>query len=441
MDKKETMLIKVDPKANNNKFYHVILHENGHVEKRWGRVGSAGSSAKEQSGEKGYERLIREKKKKGYKETEVLSTTPRSASTEELSLAANHSLIKGTRNAELESLIENLVNNNRHDIIEQSGGEITLDDDGKVKTPLGYITLDNIKEARKILSQMEKKDTSDLLSDYLTLVPQKVPYKRGWDDEFFTKYTSFSAQSDFLDKLQDSYEWAETELKAKKEEKTEDTDVSKYDSFFRFQIELLDDHHQKDEIFSHVQRYYEESKNSRHHSSNFKLSKVFLLHDESKEAEFQRLSDAYGNVRELWHGTSASNVLSILKSGLYAAKGNQISHGNMYAGNIPMTYLSDQSSKSLNYSSGFWNRRDGSTNKCYMFLTDTVMGNEFRPHEEGFTHHDSSIGKKAVKSTDKNGRSYNSISVKGGTVGVINNEMLIWNPDQIRLKYLCEFIM
>lgn len=448
MTEKETMLIKVNPKANNNKFYHVSLHKDGRVDKRWGRVGSKGTTSTENTGVKGYDRIIKQKKAKGYKETEVITdtvSTSVSSSRQEVSKAAHHALIKGKRSHELDSLIENLVNNNRHEILQQSGGKITLDDSGKVKTPLGYITINNIEEARRILRSIEKKKAYtnvDYLSDYLTLVPQKVPHRRGWYEEFFTKQTTVIEQMNFLDKLQDSYEWAETELEAKKSEALQSQvseDASKYDSLFRLQVELLDSYPNKDQVFSHVETFFEKKKSSYHQSSTFKLNKIFLLHDESKEAEFSALGKELGNIRELWHGTSAANVLSIMKSGLYAAKGKQISNGNMYAGSIPMTYLSDQSSKSLNYSSGFWNRGDTVHNTCYMFLTDTVMGNEFRPNREGITGYDPNIGKYALTRKDKNGRSYNSISVKGGTVGVRNNEMLIWNPDQIKLKYLCEF--
>ena len=42
---KETMLIKVSLKDNNNKFYRVVLYENGDLSTHWGRVGSKGSGS------------------------------------------------------------------------------------------------------------------------------------------------------------------------------------------------------------------------------------------------------------------------------------------------------------------------------------------------------------------------------------------------------------
>ena len=34
---------------------------------------------------------------------------------------------------------------------------------------------------------------------------------------------------------------------------------------------------------------------------------------------------------------------------------------------------------------------------------------------------------------------YNSIFVHGGTAGVLNNEMIVWNTDQVKLKALVIF--
>lgn len=437
----EKMLIKVDPKSNNNKFYHVILHDDETVEKRWGRVGNTGSTSKERTGKRGFTRIVEQKKRKGYKETQILSTSATAATinTQEVKKAAQVSLIKGTRSATLDNLIDTLVSNNRHEILQRSGGKITLDDSGQIRTPLGYITMESIREARTLLERIEKNNAytnSQYLSDYLTLVPQKVPFRSGWHEKFFETYTSIPKQMNFLDQLEDSFKWANTELEAQQNKESEDSDTSKYDSLFRLQLQMLDD----ERVFSHVNDYFEREKNSKHQSYKFKLNQVFTLFDETKEDDFNSLKDSYGNVRELWHGTSSSNVLSILRGGLFLPQRSQVANGDMFGSSAGGSiYLSNQSTKSLNYSSGFWGGQGFSHDTCYMFLTDTVMGNEFRPDLEGFTQYDRRIGHYARTRKDKDGNPYNSLSVKGGTCGVRNNEMIIWNPDQVKLKFLCEF--
>lgn len=62
-----------------------------------------------------------------------------------------------------------------------------------------------------------------------------------------------------------------------------------------------------------------------------------------------------------------------------------------------------------------------------MLLADVVMGHELRPTSR------TGLGSKMAS-----GR-YQSISVRGGTCGVINNEMVVQDPAQVRPRYLCVF--
>src|SRR5207237_10291665 len=68
---------------------------------------------------------------------------------------------------------------------------------------------------------------------------------------------------------------------------------------------------------------------------------------------FERRGRRIGNVMELWHGTRAGNLLSILKSG-FVVPPPSAPHvtGRMFGDGI---YFSDQSTKSLNYAHGHSN--------------------------------------------------------------------------------------
>jgi poly [ADP-ribose] polymerase len=74
-----------------------------------------------------------------------------------------------------------------------------------------------------------------------------------------------------------------------------------------------------------------------------------------------------------------------------------------------------------------------------MLLADVAMGWEFQPNRRGLTRFDSAALNAAHHGSDDKGRKYNSISVKGGTCGVLNNEMIVWNTNQVNVRYLCEF--
>ena len=89
-------------------------------------------------------------------------------------------------------MISKLVMANKHQIEGISGGQIQVDDQGLIKTALGMVTAQSIKDAREILTKIKlglSKTTSpnlDLLTSYLQLIPQKVPRKRGWGGAHFS---------------------------------------------------------------------------------------------------------------------------------------------------------------------------------------------------------------------------------------------------------------
>jgi poly [ADP-ribose] polymerase len=433
----ETMLIYVDSVNNNNKFYHVTLDENDVVTKRWGRVGSDGAVSTEHTGYAGYERAIRAKEKKGYKKTQVNAThvtTSTALNNMSLESVAQKHLSVDPTNTFIAKLISRLVAANKHQIMEKSGGQIKISDDGIVRTALGIVNQGTINEARILLNRLMQAHTNmSLLSDlerYLTLIPQDVGRRRGWHEDFL-KAENLNKQSDFLNQLESSVQWYNQTLAAAQVDANKDEAEKDHSDLFRMRLGYLD---KSDPRYKHIEKAYLKSRNLRHTSSNLKLVNVYTVEDKGNEEAFQKAVTELGNVKELWHGTSVANILSILTKGLFIPKsgggdGIQIA-GRMFGDAL---YFSPQSSKSLNYSTGFWHGSRQNSN-CFMFFNDIVMGNEFRP-----THWDYTQQNKAYKGTDSAGKRYNSISVKGGTCRVLNDEIMVWNTDQINLKYLCEF--
>jgi poly [ADP-ribose] polymerase len=85
-------------------------------------------------------------------------------------------------------------------------------------------------------------------------------------------------------------------------------------------------------------------------------------------------------------------------------------------------YFSDQSTKSLNYSFGWWDGRR--EENCFMFLCDVAMGREFVP-----------VGPNARLPVP----GFDSTFAKAGKSGVLNNEMIVYKTCQIAPRYLVEF--
>lgn len=418
MVKKYAMLLMNNAEGNNNKFYELKLNDDDSVVIRYGRVGATGTTENKGYGEDIFDKVANSKRKKGYKDVDILTSQSTNAPTiSNVSELAKRDIIKN--NPVLENLIDKLAKINRHQLLGASGGNIDIVD-GQVKTPLGLVTLESIGKAKNKLLNLNEFVTNNkldneyvnTLQDYLTLVPQKIPSKKGWHENFFTDFTNFQNQNALLEQI-------ETSIKNYQPVNKIATDgVSQ--RLFGYSLHLLED----TTIFNKINKFYEANINRRHVSSSYKLKKIYVLTNDEKTSKYETYTKSLGNTKQLWHGTRACNVLSILKGGLIippTVGGNYTIAGRMFGNGV---YFSDQSSKSLNYATPFWTGGSKELNELFMFLADVSMGKEYIP--------------KGPMQTLPQG--FDSIYAIGGKSGVMNNEMIVPHLDQFKLNYLCEFI-
>lgn len=436
MAKEHAMLIFTDAKNNNNKFYELTLNDDDSVTLRWGRVGAEGQSKTSYGGKYEFDRTINAKLAKGYVRSKTVSVANNAPDQSKVALAEaakrdmlgtlDVAQVKDNKNLVLIKLVERLTEMNRHQIVMASGGSIQIDESGLITTPLGLVTATTIDEARILLNKMDtfvqKKQYGhdryiETLESYLKLIPQKVPSRRGWYETFFTDFSSLTAQNSLLDQLEGSLDLYKTKEKEILEKMNKSNEIK--EKLFSTRLELVED----SSIIKRIEKFYNENKNSRHVSSHLKLKNVFELRNEELEKRFEEAVKKYGNVKQLWHGTRAFNVLSILKNQLIIPKSGGSYHitGRMYGDGL---YFSDQSTKSLNYSYGYW---DGGAkdNNCFMFIADVAMGKEYSPNG----YHGNAYPVKG----------YDSTFAKAGVGGVMNNEMIVYRLEQANLRYLCEF--
>lgn len=420
----QRMFVLTDAVANNNKFWEATLYENHDVFCRWGRVGADGQSKTFPGiGKHGMESKIREKTGKGYREIAVIgkaSAGAAVANTHVHTVATNE--IAGS-NPTLQSLVKRLAEANRHQILAASGGQMDLDlSTGIISTPLGVVTLDNIDAARLLLGKfhtyVKKKDYDNPkfvsgLNDYLMYVPQKVGSARGWHHTLFHDDTAIVRQSNLLDQLESSVGMAGKQIQAAK-----DTAAGKASPTFAVKLNVLADKKKVAEII----KFFEGGINTRHTSRHLKPVNFYELEIGAMHDAWQNDGAKMSNIQRLWHGTRVHNVLSIFKSGLIIPKSNgsiQIT-GRMFGDGL---YFSDQATKSLNYSHGYW---DGGAkdNNCFMFLADVAMGKAHTPKGPSSAF--------PVKGSD-------STFAKADHSGVMNNEMIVYRTSQATLRYLVEF--
>jgi poly [ADP-ribose] polymerase len=410
-------LVKTDVCANSNKFYSIELYPNGDVVCRWGRVGAErGESQTHVGGGAAKLRQIeRAKTGKGYRRVDTgAAQSPAAPGSAAVHAAARSALSDGA--GETEQMIGHLALVNRHAIQMASGGLITATAANGVQTARGPVSAASVAEARTVLAAVGAGDL-DAINRYLMLVPQAMPRKPGWHAQF-TDAEFLAGQREFLGQLDAAVAISPGAAAT---------------AHFRHRLAVLPDGH---EDVSRLRARFEGTR-SEHHGdvAGLRMVRVWALADTTgADGWAQTRGRLGGQTRQLWHGTVPANVLSILHRGLYVPPANGTSvqiTGRMFGAGV---YLSDQSSKSLRYSHGSWagTRQD----RCYMLAADVVMGRELRTGPGD----DRNEVVSRLREGDGAGRGrYDSLVVTAGTCGVFNNEMIVPDPAQILLKYLCEF--
>lgn len=404
---------------NNNKFWNAELYDDGTVVTKWGRIGDIGDQKTfPGAGDSFFDSKCREKSRKGYQLAQTL------ANTANLKKPLGNQAILATLDhtkytPEISSFLKVIVDQNRHSIL----ADTTLsynESTGLFSTPLGIVTSNALDEAEKLLVKLQTaigrfdprlggnsgidSNLDGLRSQYLMLIPQVTPRKREDIQKYLTTMDELIKQQGIIDSLRASLISATTTPNAS----------NPVENVFTFDIDTVADIAPFDKLFR-------STLNAQHATRSFKMVRVFAVKHPAMQSKFEMVKDKYGNVRRLWHGTSTSNLLSILHKGFYIPKGNQVVNGSMFGVGA---YFADQSTKSLNYAAGYWG--GNRVKNCYMFLADVALGKMYTPQ-----------GSNRPYSYPVTG--HHSTYAKAGISGVLNNEFVVYDTEQINPVYLCEF--
>ena len=402
----EARLILVDMVENSNKFWHANQSGNS-VTTTYGRVGYDGQSTTKafpssDQATKFFNTKLREKLAKGYthqQTVEASTSTPVQIKNAGLNEIAK-SQIK-TDCQETVKLIEYLVKVNAHNIYNATGGAIVYKN-GTFRTPLGIITQTGIDNARKLLvkmsvyvgkQQFDDREYMSLLSQYLRIIPTDSKMKL--TNRIFPDSHAIQGQAQILDSLEASLGMID--------QATTTTAVAA-PKLFDAELTVVSP---TDPDFTMIKKLYRSTLNHGHTSSNLDVKAVWRISIKHMDEAFEKTGKAIGNIKRLWHGSRTCNLLSILKNGfvLPGTISTATIAGSAFGRGV---YFSDQSTKSLNYSQGFWS---GGVydNNCFMLLNDVAMGREYLVQ-----HTTSSLPP----------RGYDSYFCKAGTV-FRNNEMVV----------------
>ena len=426
-------MIMTDIDANNNKYWNGYVLGNGDFYCEYGRVASGKADCRHNyypygdtyDAENWLEKKAKEKLRKGYTEQQVTEHQVKSASSSVKSVSNGNLKSIATQqiagDAETKKLVKWLAEVNIHQITSHSNIQYNSTS-GLFTTPLGtLITTGAIAQARTILDDMadfvvnrdwENRSYKKYLADYLMLVPQDVGRNRGWHETFLAGSNALIQQSSLLDSLEASLQQAATQPV------TDDAkDSPKVEQVFNVSLTGLESGSKE---FKRVYNKYDKEKGTHYDVKDFKVKSVWQVEISTVHLAFQKDGAKLPNVWELWHGTSAANLLSILKGGLVIPPSSS-SHvtGRMYSDGV---YFSDQSTKALRYATGGWGGR--TSPRIFMFLCNVAMGNINYPDRP---------------CSYPPPKGYNSYFAKAGKSGVMNNEMIIPKTSQCDILNLVEF--
>ena len=423
--------IMVESDNNHNKCWYIEEHNNGMIRTTWGRVGNSLSITEKQFGSsasKEYDKLVKSKLKKGYTKLRTIDSSStadiKNIQKKTLEDIALKEIVFDKADNQIKSMIQVFCQANIHAIT--SSTNITFNSTtGVFQTPCGVVTLDAINDARNILNKIY-----DLVKDrdfghdfiryteqYCMIIPQKV-HGHLVCTKIFRDEKDVQKQNDVLDSLKDSIETLEQLNNQKDEDKT----VEEH-KLFNCEIKKVTD----EKVIENIKKLFNKTHQNIHACRNLKVKTVYEINIESMTKAYNNTKEAWIkagkdlNEQELWHGTKKQNIISIMKNGMIIPPANA-SHctGRMFGSDG--LYLSDQSTKSLNYAYGWWSGTKDTN--CYMFLNKVLMGKSYTPN--GYT------GCSNIPS------GYDSIFAKAGVSGVQNNEMIV-PPNQVCPEYLIEF--
>lgn len=425
-------LICVDIDQNNNKYWNGYVLANGDFYCEYGRVQDAKGDCRHDYYELGsvsvatdhLHKKISEKKRKGYVEQKIVggvSGFSGSASTRVDSgglrkIATDQ--IQG--DPEVKKLVAWLAEVNIHQITSNTQIKYNVST-GSFSTPLGTLITDEaISEARVKLNDIAdyvvKRDWENtsykrLIGEYLCLVPQDVGRVRGWHTTLLAGHDALQKQNDLLDALAASLQQSlSMPIVAGKPATTQK-------KVFDVSLAVVRD----GLVLKHIDDLFYKTRNRVHASYDCKVKQAWTVLMPSCKAAFDPVATKLGNVMELFHGSSAQNLLSILKSSLRTRPPTSAYVSGKMFGSTGI-YFSDQSTKSLNYAIGYWG--GATSSRIFMFVADVSMGKMFIPRGP-----DSNLPKPG----------YDSTFAKAHVSSVSNNEMIVYRENQVNLKYLVEF--
>ena len=400
-------LVKVEPGANNNKYYRMI--PNGDMfDVQYGRIGTSGFQTKSYSMGK-WDSTLKSKLKKGYVDqsrlvAETIIKEKKKKEYLDISNSAIASIVSRLQSMARQAIADNYtISSNKVTQVMIDEAQLTLNN---------LISADNVELFNKILVELFK------------IIPRKMKKVK---DNLATKIDDFGEiiqkEQDLLDVMKGQVT-QQSLIKDDEEDSSEETipnqtilDVMglQFEEIVQEEKELI-----KKNLGSIRDKFYQ-------------AWKVVNIKTQEKYDTYVR-NNNIKDIRLLWHGSRSENFWSIINTGL-VLRPNAIITGKLYGHGI---YFAPKAQKSLGYTSlngSYWSK--GNSTSAFMALNEVAYGKPYDVYD-----FDSKYYNLNYENLQKMCQGANSLHAHAGAnigyTNLRNDEIVVYCEDQCTIKYLVE---
>lgn len=383
--------------ANNNKFY-ILEEKSGVIHIEYGRVDSTSTKLTKPLSQ--WNSIYKEKIKKGYKDVTDL-VTEKVTDVEE------------TDDTEVLSKLDEAKVNAFLDLMQKYT-------DGLVKNTYSVtyksVTVEQVKKAQAILDEFDKLDKKNekLVNEKLIELYTVIPRKMGKVQYHLLPSLDLDKA---LEKEQDNIDAMSAKVQMYDQEKTNaKKNKTKKEKPKQTLLDVLGLSNMTEIKSNSEIQYLIDQVGGR-----TKVEAIFALSKPEEDKVFGSWIDKQGNksTRTLIHGTRCSSVLSILKQGLKIRPSGNFQFSGKAFGNG--CYFSEVVQKSLGYT--------GYDNDKILLVYEVHTGNPFV--YDGWYRGNSF----PLEFNELKKRGFDSTYVKAGN-GMLNSEIIAYNENQFRIKYI-----
>lgn len=381
---------------NNNKFY-IMEEKNGTLHIEYGRVDSTSVKLTKPMSE--WSKLYREKTKKGYKDVTHLVTEKVVDEIEEVD-----DVLAKLDEAKVNAFL---------DLMQKYT-------DGLVKTTYSVtyksVTVEQVKKAQAILDEFDKLDkknekvVNEKLLELYTVIPRRMERVQNYLLPILDLDKTLEKEQDNIDAMSAKVQMYEQEKANSKDNKDKPVKVKQtvLDVLGLKSMTETKTNKELDYLINQV-------------GGRTRVEGIFELEKPAENKTFDTWMGKQSNkqTRILIHGTRCSSVLSILKQGLkIRPSGNFQFSGKVYGNG---NYFSEVVQKSLGYT--------GYDNDKILLVYEVHTGNPF-VYDGWYRGNSFTLDYKNLQQ-----RGFDSTYVKAGN-GLLNSEIIAYNEEQCRIKYI-----